>query len=386
MYIIYVISKMDNKTLIFIEKANKIHNDTYNYDKVKYINAKEKIIINCKTHGDFLQTPNNHLNGKKCRSCNLEKPNLRRKTTEQFIIDAHKIHGDEYNYDKVNYINNSTKIEIICQKHGSFYQQPCMHLSGKKCFKCYGSSKLETIDFITKAKKFHSNKYDYSKTIYNGVNNKVLITCKMHGDFYQLPNAHYKQGCYECGLEISKNKQRKNIFKFILDANTIHNNKYNYDKSIYINSKTNIIINCIEHGDFLQTPDAHINGEKGCPNCVSFRTSYQQKEWLLFLKFWYPNIIDYDTNNENNYGEYKINNSKYHADGYDKNTNTIFEYHGCFYHGCFICYKNRNMQNALIKKTSHCIKENYNYYCIWEHEWINFIKVIRKIQKKYKKK
>ena len=77
---------MDNKTLIFIEKANKIHNDTYNYDKVKYINAKEKIIINCKTHGDFLQTPNNHLNGKKCRSCNLEKPNLRRKTTEQFIL------------------------------------------------------------------------------------------------------------------------------------------------------------------------------------------------------------------------------------------------------------------------------------------------------------
>ena len=383
---------MSDKTVIFIEKANKIHNNKYNYDKVKYINAKEKIIISCIKHGDFSQTPNSHLKGQNCALCSLEKPNLRRKTTEQFILEALKIHGDEYNYDKVNYINNSSKIEIICKIHGSFYQQPSMHLSGCKCFKCRGSSKLETIDFINKAKKIHNDKYDYTKTIYIGAHDKVIINCKIHGDFSQTPNAHYKQGCYSCGIKISSQKQRKNINSFILEAHKIHDNKYNYDKIIYINSKTNLLINCKDHGDFLQTPDAHINGKKGCPNCVSFRISYQQKEWILFLKFWYPNIIDSDN------GEYKINNSKYHADGYDKETNTIFEYQGCFYHGCFICYKNRNSQNTLIKKThkkllfntikktSHCLKEKYNYYCIWEHEWVNFIKVIKKIQKKYKNK
>lgn len=256
---------------------------------------------------------------------------------------------------------------------------------------------METGDFIAKAKDFHGDKYDYTKTIYNGANEKVIITCKIHGDFSQLPTSHYKTGCYDCGIETSKEKQRKNISKFLLEANKIHENKYNYDKTIYVNSKTNIIINCKEHGDFLQTPDAHING-KGCPKCVSFRFSYQQKEWLLFLKYWYPNIIDYDTIDIHNNGEYKINGSNYYANGYDKDTNTIFEYHGCFYHGCLKCYKNRNNINQLIKKTyrellnntikkaSHCIKEKYNYQCIWEHEWINFIKIIKKIQKKYNKK
>ena len=110
---------IDNKTSIFIKKANNIHKNEYNYDKVKYVNAKEKIIINCLKHGDFKQIPNNHLNGKKCPKCNLEKPNIRRKTTEQFISEASKIHKNEYDYNKVNYINNSTKIEIICKIHGS---------------------------------------------------------------------------------------------------------------------------------------------------------------------------------------------------------------------------------------------------------------------------
>jgi hypothetical protein len=368
---------MDDKTIIFIEKANKIHNGKYNYDKVKYINAKEKIIINCLKHGDFLQTPNNHLNGKNCALCSSEKPSSRKKTTEQFIIEAIKIHGNEYNYNKVNYIDNSTKIEIICKIHESFFQRPSDHLNGKKCFKCNGSSKLETIDFITKSKDFHGDKYDYTKTIYNGVKEKVIITCKIHGDFYQLPTSHYKTGCYTCGIETSKEKQRKTISKFVLEANKIHENKYNYDKTIYVNSKTNIIINCKEHGDFLQTPDAHITG-KGCSKCVSFKFSYQQKEWLLFLKYLYPNIIDCDTIDIYNNGEHKINRSNYYADGYDKDTNTIFEYHGCFYHGCLKCYKNRNTKNQLIKKTyrellnntikkaSHCIKEKYNYQCIWE--------------------
>ena len=122
---------MDDKTIIFIEKANKIHNGKYNYDKVKYINAKEKIIINCLKHGDFLQTPNNHLNGKNCALCSSEKPSSRKKTTEQFIIEAIKIHGNEYNYNKVNYIDNSTKIEIICKIHESFFQRPSDHLNGK---------------------------------------------------------------------------------------------------------------------------------------------------------------------------------------------------------------------------------------------------------------
>ena len=60
----------------------------------------------------------------------------KRKTTEQFIQEARLLHGDRFDYSKVIYKNNKTKIEIICKEHGSFYQSPDMHLRGDGCPLC----------------------------------------------------------------------------------------------------------------------------------------------------------------------------------------------------------------------------------------------------------
>ena len=128
-----------SNTKEFIEKANKIHDEgTYDYSKVDYINNHTEVIIICSKHGDFLQTPQNHLNGQGCLLCSIEKlANERRLTKEEFIEKANKVHKGIYDYSKVNYINMYTDVIIICPKHGEFLQKPSVHIYGKSgCPKC----------------------------------------------------------------------------------------------------------------------------------------------------------------------------------------------------------------------------------------------------------
>ena len=121
--------------------------------------------------------------------------------TEIFIERAKKKHGDLYDYSKVKYINSVTKVEIICPIHGSFFQTPAKHINGKRCPYCFGTKRKTTEEFIQEAQKIHGNKYDYSKTIY-GKNNRdpVEIICPIHGSFWQTPVHHInnKCGCPKC--------------------------------------------------------------------------------------------------------------------------------------------------------------------------------------------
>ncbi|MFM2394322.1 MAG: hypothetical protein RLZZ546_2304 [Bacteroidota bacterium] len=94
----------------FLEKANKIHNGLYSYDNVLYINCKEKVSITCKTRGDFLQTPDNHISrgSRGCPTCN--KP---RHTTDSFLLLCKEKHINKYDYSKVIFTNTNDKIKII---------------------------------------------------------------------------------------------------------------------------------------------------------------------------------------------------------------------------------------------------------------------------------
>ena len=118
----------------FIELANKTHGlGKYNYSKVKYINAKENVIIICPQHGEFSQRASHHLNGHGCPACSGNK----KLTTEKFIEKANKKQGiGTYDYSEVNYINAKTEVTIICLKHGRFFQRPSNHLSGDGCPIC----------------------------------------------------------------------------------------------------------------------------------------------------------------------------------------------------------------------------------------------------------
>ena len=127
-----------DKTEIFIAKALKIYQNRYEYSKVNYVNAKTKVIIICKIHGDFEQTPSNHLSGYNCQKC---AKNFKM-DTNSFIEKAQQIHGNRYDYSKVVYVNADTHICIICKEHGDFFQIPDFHINRKtNCNKCVNHAK-----------------------------------------------------------------------------------------------------------------------------------------------------------------------------------------------------------------------------------------------------
>ena len=192
------INKID--TNLFIEKSTKLHNNKYNYSKVEYKNAKTKVCIICPEHGEFWQLPHTHLNGGGCCKCGNKK---RRKslssTTEEFIKKAKEVHGDKYDYSKVEYKNNHSRVCIICPEHGEFWQLPSNHLKGNGCSMCTCNKLKTNKEFISESCKIHGNKYDYSKVEYKNNHSRVCIICPEHGEFWQLPLNHLKgQGCPIC--------------------------------------------------------------------------------------------------------------------------------------------------------------------------------------------
>jgi hypothetical protein len=345
------INSKKSNTNQFINKSKEIHGDKYDYSKVEYKNAREKIKIICKIHGEFLQTPNSHLRRKGCRKCSTEiNSDKQRKTTNQFIKDAIQIHGDKYDYSKVEYKYAIEKVIIICKEHGEFLQSPNSHLIGSGCNKCAGIGLSNTEEFIEKSIKIHGNKYDYTKVNYIKSNEKIIIICKKHGEFSQITNSHlHGRGCELCGKETMKKKQRTEVDDFIKNANIRHNNKYDYSKINYINARTKIIIICKEHGEFLQIPSNHLRGS-GC-NICNCNYSLMQINWLNLLE----NIYNINIAHMENGGEYKIPNTNFKADGYCKEINTIYEFHGDYWHG----NPNRYNLNEINKVTKCTFGELY---------------------------
>ena len=117
----------------FIKKARKVHGNKYDYSNVKYVNAFSKVCIICPKHGEFKQIPKHHTHGHGCPECNVENRTLKK---EEFIEKARSKHSDKYDYSKIKYVNNRTKVCINCPEHGEFWQIPFEHMQGVGCPKC----------------------------------------------------------------------------------------------------------------------------------------------------------------------------------------------------------------------------------------------------------
>ena len=203
----------------------------------------------------------------------------KKKTKEEFIKEAKKIHGDKYDYSKVDYVNSATKVCIICPEHDEFEQAPHNHLRGHGCPKCKGDKNRErkTLtkkEFIKRANEAHNDKYNYTKVNYVNRKAKVCIICPEHGEFWQWPADHfYGRGCPECGVEKMRESITYSKEDFIKKACEVHHGKYDYSKAKYVNSQTKVCVICPEHdhGEFWQTPDSHTQGH-GCPKCKDDKT------------------------------------------------------------------------------------------------------------------
>ena len=202
-------------------------------------------------------------------------------TTEQFIEKARLVHGDKYDYSKTVYNKMKEKVCIICPEHGEFCQQPRHHLLGSNCPICNPYHSLDLDTFLQKSREVHGDKYDYSKVMSKGNRTKVCITCPKHGEFWQLPPNHMRgSGCPFCADE----KLRDTKEEFISKATKIHGDRYDYSKVKYVNSQTKVCIVCKEHGEFWQKANDHVQG-RGCPICRYMRPSIVNEGFIKDLPY-----------------------------------------------------------------------------------------------------
>ena len=261
-----------NTTATFIEKARKVHGDRYDYSQVEYSHNKAKVIIVCPIHGAFEQTAGTHLYGGNCFKC----AGTPKKTTEEFIHDSRAVHGSRYDYSKSVYTTALTKLIIICPIHGEFKQTPNSHLKGCGCIDCEKKRKKTTNSFIQEAIAVHGERFDYSKVVYKNNRTRVCIICPVHGEFWQTPGGHLggKSGCRICA-----DCAQLSTEEFIRRSRIVHGNKYDYSMVIYGGNKKKVDIICPVHGNFTQRPNRHMRGD-GCPNCVEYRGETKIAKWL----------------------------------------------------------------------------------------------------------
>ena len=215
---------MTDKTKRFLQKLKDSGhwNDYYDYSKVECVNNKTKVIvINKKCDTEHLMTPAKLMIGSKCNMYNVVDAN------DYLIKRFREVHGDKYDYSKIEYVNAKTKVTIICEEHGhgEFEQLPIVHKRGHGCPTC-GDVKLTTEEVIEQFREVHGNTYDYSKVNYINSKTKVIIICPKHGEFEQTPNNHKRgHGCTRC----KESKGEREIRNLLIDKDIDFNQEQTFD-------------------------------------------------------------------------------------------------------------------------------------------------------------
>ena len=339
----------------FIEKATIKHNGKYDYSKVDYVDSKTPVTIICPEHGDFPQTPQSHLRGSSCPKCaNRNRGRFKRSNRDEFILRAKEIHGDEYDYSKVEYKSSMDKVTIICKKHGEFEMTPMCHLLGQKCPKCQGRN-LNTEDIIELFREKHGNKYDYSKVVYEKMHKKVIITCPKHGDFPQTPSKHLiGRGCPKCAVEKRSQAQFLTNEEFIEKSRKIHGDKYVYDKVDYKGAHVPVTIICPTHGEFTQIPNDHLCGH-GCPSCGN-NISLAETEISEYIQGLVFDVIEKDRSV---------------LDGYEIDILVPSQHIGIEFDGLKWHSDQFKDEKYHVNKTDECMRAGIRLIHIFEDEWLH---------------
>ena len=215
----------------------------------------------------------------------------------KFIENAKNRHGDKYDYSKVEYVNSTTKVCIICKEHGEFWQTPQGHVRGQGCPKCANIKRGDTFrsdgdTFVKRATVLHDGKYIYDKDSYINAMTKVPILCLKHGIFWMTPMNHLLgQGCPKCNGRGLNTEEIIELFK------KKHGDSYDYSKVVFTKMHEKVCIICKKHGEFWQTPSKHLLGQ-GCPKCGIEKRAEEknigQEEFIRRCKSIYGTNYIYD--------------------------------------------------------------------------------------------
>lgn len=195
----------------FLEKMRAVHGDKYDFSKSVYVKYNHKVEVICPKHGVFFATPSSLTQGSGCPQCAKELISKQKKyTRDRFVKLATEKHNGFYDYSLVEYKTHNDKVQIICPKHGPFWQVASRHLLGvgcKKCGrdKCADKTAMSQEEFIERATEIHGGKYDYSLVKYKNTRTRVTIVCPKHGPFKQTPFSHLQgQGCPDCRISFGE--------------------------------------------------------------------------------------------------------------------------------------------------------------------------------------
>jgi len=312
----------------FVEKAQLLHGSKYDYSKVIYKDSTTEVIIGCPLHGPYLITPKRHIairhsrsesKPQGCPKCGEEKRRMnvgksaktRVKTSEQFIIDAKKVHGEKYCYKKALYKSAHSHVIITCKIHGDFSQKAYSHLNGKGCPECGLKVVRETANkkkgismprkgmtvawnqetFIAKCTEIHRGKYYYTKTIFTTTNRNIIYECKKHGLCTQMASEHLRgRGCERCGRDMIGLARRMKFDQWEKIAKTTHGDQYEYDQASYKTTKHPIRIRCKIHGWFSQSAGLHAYAGIGCNQCGNESISESQNPEQETKKHYLGNV------------------------------------------------------------------------------------------------
>lgn len=203
----------------------------------------------------------------------------KRLTTEQWVAKARAVHGDRYDYSKSVYTVMREKLIITCRVHGDFIQSPHGHvIVGTGCPECSGKRKLTTEEWINRCVAIHGKRYDYSLSVYKSSKEDIKIICPIHG-VYETKAGTHMEG-YGC-IRCRPGKLRSPTTEdWILKAISVHGNKYIYENTEYTKNTEKVEIICRDHVSFWQTANNHLAGH-GCPLCPS---RYQNKSHVYIMK------------------------------------------------------------------------------------------------------
>lgn len=285
----------------------------------------------------------------------------KKKTTKEFIQGAKEIYGDLFSFDEeTKYLNNKTKVTVICKFHGRVKVQPDNFLHKHSgCPICSRVKKKAFEEFEEQANFIHNNKYHYDKESYINTQTKTKIICPIHGEFWQTPNNHLNgRGCSKCnGMNISSNERIK-------CAKTLYNGFYDYSKSDFNRVKENTTVICPIHGEFITTYDRHVNQHQGCPKCGGTR-KLTQEEFIEKLKETFGDKYDYSKTEYINMRTKVTLICPIHGDFVKMPMELL--YNKC---GCPQCIKD-NKISVLEEEIKNCLdKHNIKYEQYKSFEWL----------------
>ena len=277
----------------FIERVKAAHGgERYDLSHVRYTNATTKVKVICPKHGAWMAIPQHLAKGVGCPKCGQDRTaESRRLTQEDFLSRVCEIHGDKFDLSRARYVNETTKVNITCPKHGSWWARPSSLFRGSGCPKC-GREKVSVAlsmtqeEFESRVREIHGDNLDLRNAVYRGGHNKVEIICHKHGSWLVAPSSLLAGcGCPKCAVE------RRAIIR-TLDQSEFENrilytfgNRADLSMAVYKGVRERVTVRCTEHDVVFEAPaDSLFAGYWGCPSCINNGKSKGEEEVAQYIE------------------------------------------------------------------------------------------------------